>query len=197
MTTKRILFWLLMATTIAICQDVRISDEPAKPAFSEVFVPNGTNQTIAICYARSVLTTGPRVTTKVAISAISKASPAVVTSVGHGIHASARPAVTISGATGTGWVPGINGTFVGTYIDADTFSLATTAGVSVDSSGFGTLAGTVVFTTTGPRTTVAEWAIQKLTYDVSGNVIGKNWLYGSSDFVARCSDASGTTVQQQ
>lgn len=191
MKTKSIMFVLLAFATAAICQDVRISDEPAKPAFSEVFVPNGSNQTIAICYAKSVVTTGTRVTTKVPISAISKASPAVVTSVGHGIHASARPSVTISGATGTGWVTGINGTFVGTYIDADTFS------VPVDSSGFGTLAGTVVFTTTGPRTTVAEWAIQKLTYDVSGNVIGKNWLYGSSDFVARCSDASGTTVQQQ
>lgn len=191
MKIKSIMFVLLALATAAICQDVRISDEPSSPAFTKVYVPNGTNQTIAICISRAVSTTGQRAATKVAISAISKASPAVATSVAHGIPLSNRPSVTISGATGTGWVTGINGTFVATPIDADTFS------VPVDSSGFGTLAGTVVFTTTGARLSVAEWAVQKIVYDGSGNVIGQPWLGGVSSPTQRCSDATSTAVQQQ
>ncbi len=191
MNSKRILFWLLVLATIAICQDVRISDEPAAPAITRVLVPDGSNQTIAICYARSVLTTGKRATTKVAISAISKASPAVVTSTTHGIPLSTRPSVTISGATGTGWVTGINGSFVATPIDADTFS------VPVDSSAFGTLAGTVIFTTTGPRTVLDEWAVKKITYDGSGNTIGISWLGGVNSMNQLCSNAASTSVQQQ
>lgn len=202
MKSKCIILLLLFAIA-GIAQEgtpVRISDDPANSAVTFVYTVNGSNQTTAICLARSVLTTGQRPATKVSISAISKASPAVVTSASHGFPLSARPSVTISGATGTGWVSGantVNGTFIATIIDADTFSIATSAGVPVDTSGNGTLAGTVIFTTTAPRLSVEDWAVQKIDYDGSGNAIWKGWLAGSSAYRAKCSDASSTSVQQQ
>lgn len=156
-----------------------------------------------------------RLNTQIAISAISKANPAVVTSVGHGFPISdnatstgmmERPQVVISGATGTGWT-GVNGTFTATVIDADTFSLYTQAGVAVDSSGFGTLAGTVVFATSAPRLSIYEWAVKKFAYDPAGSTIFAGWLTGrgssgspatgSSRYLGKCSDGTSTTLNQQ
>lgn len=186
---------LLVLTAVLYAQDGppinQVDGAPGGVALQTVYVVNGSNQTIGICWSPSTDTSGRRSRTQVAISAISKASTAVVTSTAHGIHASARPSVTISGATGTGWITGINGTFVATVIDADTFS------VPVDSSGFDTLGGTVVFTTSGPRTSVAEWSVWKIAYDGSGNAIWKGWLGGKRTYENACSDASSTTVQQQ
>lgn len=187
----RLLLLSLMAATVWAQTQVSVSDGPPVVAYQKVYVVNGSNLTTAICFATSVITTGPRALTGVAISAISKAAAAVVTSVGHGFAISGRPSVTISGATGTGWITGINGTFTATVIDADTFSVA------VASTGFGTLAGTVVFKTTAPRSTMYEWAVQKYVYDGSNNVIWSGWLNGSTGLQARCSDASVATVQQQ
>lgn len=195
MNFKCIIFLLFVVAGMA--QDgapVRISDDPSNVAVTSVFIVNGSSQTTAICLARSVLTTGPRVTNSASISAISKASPAVVTSTAHGFPISSRPQVTISGATGTGWVSGantVNRTITATVVDADTFS------IPVDTSGNGTLGGTVIFTTTAPRLSVEDWAVQKIDYDGSGNAIWKGWLAGSSAYRAKCSDATSTSVQQQ
>lgn len=155
-----------------------------------------------------------RLNTFVAISAISKANPAVVTSVGHGFPISTssvntalmeRPQVIISGATGTGWVTGVNATFTAVVIDADTFSLYSQAGTALDSSGYGTLAGTVVFTTSAPRTTIYEWAVKKFSYDPAGAIAFAGWLAGkgnppatgSSRYQDRCSDATNLVLNQQ
>jgi hypothetical protein len=148
-----------------------------------------------ICLARSYQGPNtPRSRIVVAISGVSKANPAVVTSTGHGfpvVSSSAnRPSITISGATGTGWT-GINAAWTATVIDANTFS------IPINSVGFGTLAGTVTFTTTAPRTTVAEWAVKKLGYDGSNNLIWVGWLGGNSGYSAKCSDATLTTNNQQ
>jgi len=77
--------------------------------------------------------------TSKSISAISKANPAVVTSTGHGLVIGSHPGVTITGATGTGWTA-VNRLWYATVIDANTFS------IPVDSTGFGTLGGTITFT---------------------------------------------------
>lgn len=162
-------------------------------ATQQSMVLSGSN-VIAICEALSTTTTGLRPQTQVAVSAVSKANPGVVTSVGHGFDVKARPKVTISGATGTGWVSGattINGTFTATVIDADTFS------IPVDTTGNGTLAGTVVFTTTGPRKSQPEWSVRRLAYDASNNLVFVGWLNGSSAMNQKCSDASSTTLNQQ
>ncbi len=166
---------------------------PSGPSMQTVFVYSGSN-VIGICWAHSLPSgTGVdknRRSVQVAVSAISKANPAVVTSTGHGLSLLTLPQVTISGATGTGWATGINGTFTATVIDANTFS------VPVDSTGFGTLAGTVTFATSAPRQTVAEWAVQVLLYS-GANVVTKAWLQGSSTMGAKCTDVGSTTVGVQ
>lgn len=132
--------------------------------------------------------------TGVAISAISKATAAIITSTAHGLALNSRPGIRISGATGTGWT-GINTTptqtATATVIDADTFSVA------VDSTGFGTLGGSPVFVTSAPRSTYPEWAVQKFAYDLGQNLIGVFWLNGSSRYASKCSDAASTSVNQQ
>lgn len=132
----------------------------------------------------------PRSRIKVSISAATNANPVVLTSTGHGFPTSSRPSVTISGGTGSWTAINLTNT-TATVIDANTFSIA------VDSTAFGALAGTITFTTTAARTTVAEWAVQKFAYDVSNNLIWSGWLTGSSGYASKCSDASSTTNNQQ
>lgn len=159
------------------------------PATQQVYVFSGSN-VIAICEAQSTVTTGLRAATKVAISAVSKAGAAVVTSTAHGFDLNSRPKVTITGATGTGWTA-INATWTATVIDANTFS------IPIDSSGFGTLAGTVVFTTTAPRSTMPEWSVKRLAYDASNYLIFTGWLNGVNSMSQKCSEANSTTLNQQ
>lgn len=79
----------------------------------------------------------------VAVSGITKANPAVVTtSVVHGLAVGTPLLVTISGATGTGWTA-INSIFAVTVLTQTTFS------IPVNSTGFGTLGGTVIVTIIG------------------------------------------------
>lgn len=166
---------------------------PSGPPIQTAFVYTGSNVS-GICWARSTPSNNQERdnrNTAVAVSAVSKASAAVVTSVGHGFTLLTLPQVTISGATGTGW-SAINSTFVATVIDADTFS------IPVASTGFGTLAGTVVFKTTAPRQTVNEWAVQVLGYGGPGGAVSvKTWLNGTNSFTNKCSDAGSTTVGRQ
>jgi len=162
---------------------------PSGPSIQTVFVYSGSN-VIATCWSPSSPTTLLPRTATVAISAVSKASAAVVTSTGHGFTLLTRPQVTISGATGTGW-SAINATHVATVIDANTFS------IPIASTGFGTLAGTVVFTTPAPRQTVAEWSVQILLSGASPPVTGKAWLNGSQAYGSKCSDATSTTAVLQ
>lgn len=186
---KRLVITLLSVLPIwaQTGQPVRVSDDPSASAVQKVYVVSGSS-TVAICTA---LSQDPsRVNNVVAISAVSKANPAVVTSTGHGFDTNSRPQVRISGATGTGWT-GINDTWTATVIDANTFS------IPIDSTGFGTLGGTVTFTTTAPRKTVSEWSVQKIAYDGSGNAIWSGWLAGATAYRQKCSDATSTTVVQQ
>lgn len=142
-----------------------------------------------LCCAQSFSDSSIRRGTQVSISSVSKANPAVITSTAHGFPISARPQVTIAGATGTGWT-GINGSFTATVIDADTFS------IPVDSSAFGTLGGTVYFTTTAPRLSIAEWAVQKFVYSGT-TLIWSGWLGGAASFNQKCSLASSSSTNQQ
>lgn len=186
----RIVLFAALAVSVSAQQQVQIFPGPAT---QHSFVYSGSS-VIAICEALSVVTTGPRAATSVSISAISKASPGIVTSTGHGFDVYSRPRVTISGATGTGWVSGantVNGTFTATVIDADTFS------IPVDTSGNGTLAGTVIFKTTAPRKTMPEWSVLRQSYDGSGFLQLTSWLNGSSAMNQKCSEASSTTLNQQ
>ncbi len=186
----KIVLALFLGTVAFAQQQVQIFTGPAT---QRSFIYDGSN-VIAICESDSILTTGPRASTYVPISAISKAAAGIVTSVGHGFDTRSRPKVTISGATGTGWVSGahtVNGTFTATVIDADTFS------IPVDTSGNGTLGGTVVFKTTGPRTTMPEWSVFRQLYDGSGVLVLTAWLNGTSARNQKCSEGASTTLNQQ
>lgn len=138
-----------------------------------------------------------RLRTNVSISAATNANPVVFTSTGHGFPINSRPLIAITGATGN-WTPvnataNANGTVyqTATVIDANTFS------IPVDSTTFGALTGTLTFVTTAARTTVAEWAVKELAYDISNNLIWVGWLNGSSGYDSKCSDAGSTTINRQ
>lgn len=189
----RLLAFLFIGTLFA--QDgptVNLSAGAPPIGYTQVLGYSGSNLTYT-CTARSdegVNT--PRSRISVSISAISKANPAVVTSTGHGFPTNSRPSITIGGATGTGWTA-VNAAWTATVVDANTFS------IPVDTTGATGAApgGTITFTTTAPRTTVAEWSVKKLAYDGSNNLIWVGWLSGSSGYNSKCSDATSTTNNQQ
>lgn len=169
---------------------VLVAQTPAlDPAVQKVYGNDGTNITY-ICESPSFESTGRRPAQFLTISGITKANPAVATSTGHGFDANSRPSITITGATGTGWTA-INTTWVATIASANTFSIAT------DSTGFGTLGGTVKFNTTAPRTTFAEWSIMKYVYDGSNIIIWSGYLYGRNAYNSKCSEAATAGKQQQ
>lgn len=174
---KRITIIMALAAALARAQ----SDD------TQVFGYSGTDL-VYICYAKSVVTTGQRAATYVAISGVSKAAAAVVTSAAHGFPAGSRPQVTISGATGTGWT-GINGTWTATVTGVDTFT------IPVNSTGFDVLAGTVLFKTTAPRTVMYEWKVKKFVY--TATVLDwAGWMVAPA-YNQRCSDAAVATTNQQ
>jgi uncharacterized protein (TIGR03437 family) len=72
----------------------------------------------------------------VSITLATNANPVVFTAINHGLISGQN--ITISGATG-GW-SSVNGTWPVTVIDANTFS------IPIDSTNFGSLSGTLVFT---------------------------------------------------
>lgn len=168
---------------------VTVTTCPFGGACSHSYIYSGSNL-VADCMAQTFSESVIR-KTPFAISAVSKANPAVVTATGHGFPLIGQlPLVTITGATGTGWT-GINATWTATIIDANTFS------IPIDSSGFGTLAGTVTFTTSAPRLNQAEWAVKMFAYDGSNNLVLQGWLGSTSAITNKCSDASvsGKNVQ--
>lgn len=167
--------------------DVNINEGAGRNGYQTVYAYSGGNVTYE-CQAISV--NSSRLNIRVAISAASNANPVVFTSTGHGFHvnSNARPKVLISGGTGN-WTA-VNGEWTATVIDANTFS------IPVNSTSFGALAGSVMFATTAPRMTVAEWAVKLYAYDGSNNVINIANLNGVTRG-SKCSDAvvAGTNVQ--
>lgn len=81
--------------------------------------------------------------------------------------------VTISGATVDAQ---LNGTYYIQTVGATTTFTITTASVSDATYNESTL----VVSTASPRTTTPVWAIQKLSYDGSNNLIRKQWANGNS-----------------
>lgn len=118
------------------------------------------------CFARSAIRSARTIT----ISAGSAANPVSFTST-HGFDyqslATTTPIVRISGGTGN-WTA-VNGVWVATPTASTTFTIA------VDSSAFGAVTGTLVGTTYAPSMTAKIWAIEKLVYDASSNLIWFGW----------------------
>lgn len=179
----------LLLAAIAAAQSgtpVRPTDDPSPNAIQKVLVVSGTN-TVAVCSSPSTLSS--RSGRIVSISAASNANPVSLTSTSHGFDSNSLPTITISGGTGN-WTA-VNGTWVATITSANAFT------IPVDSTSLGALTGTLVFTTTAPRKTVAEWSVQKIAYDGSNNPIWIGWLGGATSYSQKCSDYASTTITAQ
>lgn len=175
----------LVAQTIP---ETVLSQGAPNTAWEHVYNYDGSNNVTSICTARAQVTTGIRPTIFVAVTAATNATPVVFTATGHGFAVSARPKITLSGFTG-GWVTA-NGTFTATIINANTFSIV------LDSTAFGAMAGSPIFNTTAPRSTVSEWAVKVIAYTTTFP-IWDGWLAGSSTYSAKCSDAISSTLNIQ
>ncbi len=122
---------------------------------------------------------GVPTTVTTSVSAATNASPVVFTATAHQFPLGSFPKIVVSGAT-VGWTA-INGTFQATVIDANTLSIA------VDSTGFGALSGTVIFTSTYPRLNQSIWSVSKQTYNASSQLIQTGFANGSSAANQACS----------
>jgi hypothetical protein len=183
LSTKLALF-LAVGSCLFAQPEVRLSQGAPQEGYQAVYATDGSGNVISVCTSQSIDNTGIRARTKVSISAATNANPVVFTSTGNGFTLNTRPNITISGAT-VGWVT-VNSTFVATVIDANTFS------IPIDSTAFGALSGTLVFTTTAPRQTVAEWSVVR--YFFSGtNILSRVWLGGTSAYNNKCTDTVSTT----
>jgi hypothetical protein len=140
---------------------VNITDGPKNQGYQKAMFYSGANLEY-VCSARS----NSRQTTG-SISAATNANPVELTSTSHQFYTYSKPTITISGGTGA-WAA-INGRWTITVTGANTFT------IGVDSTAFGALAGTIVFTTLAPRLDRGIWAIQKFTYDGSSNLTGAFW----------------------
>lgn len=159
--------------------------------YQKLFYYSGANLQY-ICTARSVQGN----TSTISITAITAANPGVFTSVGHGFDTGAAPRVTVSGATGN-WTA-VNGSWLVTAIDADTFTLRDpTTGTQLDTTGATGGIGSPILRTTAPRTTEYRWAIRKYTYDGSSNLIGAFTAFSGTGgkMGNRCSDRAATYVE--
>lgn len=115
---------------------------------------------------------GSWVNTSLTISSCTKANPAVCTSTGHNLDntpllsSTAGALITISGATGTGWVTGLNATLYAHRVDNNTFSLYTDPRIPLPLTT--TSSSATTYTATGnPTLTVLTNGV-RLLWDVGG-----------------------------
>ena len=140
-----------------------------------------------ICIAPSVVNS-----TSFTITSATAANPGVFTASGYGLFVSGArytPTVTIAGATGS-WVSA-NATWVLVPVSSTTFTLANqTTGTAFNTTGFGALTGTVIASTTAPRTNIGNWTIRSITLDGSSRMINAVQAFTSAGGYTRniCDD---------
>lgn len=167
-------------------QSIVSEDLPPNIGVQRLLAYTGTNLDYQ-CIARSVDSNRARSST--AIASATNANPVVFTvSGGHGFDATMRPKVVISGGTGS-WTA-VNLTATATVLSSTTFSIA------VNSTAFGAVAGSLVFTTTAPRTNAAEWSVQRFFYDAAGNLTSVAWDNGSpTAYSSNCASSTTSNLQ--
>lgn len=154
---------------------VNQTDGPPPVATQKLLFYSGANLE-RICTAFSIQPASEE--TSISISAASNANPVSFTSTAHGMSTDTRPQVIVSGGTGS-WAA-VNGTFTATPTGANTWT------IPVDSTAFGAVTGTLVFTTRAPRTGRNVWAVQFFVYDVSNNQVSATWKGGSTSMSTTC-----------
>lgn len=173
----RFILLLLAAITAHAQADFIISQKSPSAGYQFIMGYSGTDL-LYLCKANSIQPTSP----SISIASATNASPVVFTvSGGHGFNVSSLPLVTISGGTGN-WTA-VNASLTATVLSSTTFSVA------VDSTAFGAVTGTLVYTTRAPRTTSSIWSVQKFVYDGSNNMIWAGWVGGTPSFTTTCTGA--------
>lgn len=193
---KRIGTILLIAVNLLAQtgQNVVISQGPPIVPYQKLFFYSGGN----VQYVCTALSTGPQPGPGVSVSAATRANPGVFTSAGHGFSTLSRPSIRFTAAPAGAWQALLT-TWIATPIDANTFSVSSTAGTALDTSGYGTaFSGTATFVTQSPRTNLPVWAIQWLQYDGSNNVIAVMNAYataGGGLTGVKCDDRAGGNLE--
>lgn len=146
---------------------VIVNEGPSKELFTRYIVTSGNDTYVCFAFKAAAQTT-------ITTSAFSNANPGVVTATAHGFHAASSPQVTISGGTGN-WAA-VNGTWRITYVDGNSFS------IPVDTTSFGAVSGTLVFTTKAPRLSSLIWMVSKAATDGTNAtaVVWSNGGYSSA-----------------
>lgn len=172
-------------------QNVVISQGPPIVPYQKLLFYASSNLTY-VCTANST-----NLMDTLSVSAATRASPGVFTSVAHGFSTYSRPKVRFKGTMPTGWSSLTSVLWIMTPIDADTFSLTSSVtGTALDTSGFSNAwSGTASFESQAPRTSKTYWSIQWLQYDGSNNVIATMNAYGPGGLAGAACDSrtSGAT----
>ena len=146
---------------------VNDSQGPPKNAYTALFFYSGSNLQY-VCYAKSTQLPFTFTAAQVSI-AVSSNVATVTTTVNHGLQTLNQ--VTVSGSA----TSALNGTYQITQTGATTFTF-TTSGVSN-----GTYTDAAI-TTTAPRSSAAEWAIQQFQNGSNGITLIQ-WAYGVTNTV--------------
>lgn len=163
-------FVALQLVSEVLAQDgvsVNVSRGAPYTAYQTILYYSGAN-VIYACYAPSK-TSAPSTIT---VSAASNASPVSFTATAHGFGdyatngATGTPVVKITGYTGN-WAP-LNGVWSIITTSANAFTIA------IDSSGYGAVTGTAVFTTQSPLWNTPVWSIQAFVYS-GANLLFSGW----------------------
>lgn len=192
MKTLAVMFVLCLCALAQEGTPVALTEGPYPgPDYQRLFYYSGSNLQY-MCAARSVQGQNSSTT----VSGITAAAPGVFTSTAHGFDTGTAPRVTVSGGTGD-WAE-VNGTWILSPVDANTFTLRDpTTGTQLDTSGNTGGIGTVVVRTTAPKTVSPVWAIRKYTYDGSNNLVGAFTAFSGSGgkMGNRCSDRAATYTE--
>lgn len=179
----RYLFALLISSVSVLSQTVPVTISPAPPPIAYTTINHFTGSNLDYsCKANA--TQNPSTIT---VSAISNAAPASATATAHGFYfatsVTQKIVVFISGLSGN-WAP-LNGFKIMVPTSANAMNILNTDGTNFDSSTFGAVTGTGVFTTRAPRATDKVWSVATYVYDASGNQTLTLWPVPTS----------GTTLQ--
>lgn len=154
--------------------NVSQTEGPPVRGFTSLLFYNAGGALEYVCIAESAGRTST-----LTITNATNATPIVITtSAAHGLQSGSL--VTISEVEGN---TAANGTFQIAVTGSTTFQLKERlTGNSVAGNG-GYTSNTGKLVTQAPRTNVAQWAIKRLEYDVSGNLTRAGWLEGSTSVV--------------
>lgn len=166
------------AQTTSSGAQVILSDGPPRDFYTRYFYTSGNDTFTCIASSQQAVAYTFALT-----STVGGVTTSLVFSAGHGIHADAKPVVTVSGGTGA-WA-GVNGTHAATYTSTTALS------IPIDSSGYGAVAGTLVVNAFGPRLTQPIWAVSR----VRAATTPSSYIWSTAGWNSICSNYATLSYQ--